>query len=130
MRTVITAALLVMLSASAVSADPPPTTSAAAPPQVKQPLWIRTPTGDDFARVYPQAAWENRVSGRTVMACKIAADGRLDPCTVTEEDPPNLGFAHAGLELATRFQMKPQDRDGFATAGRFIVIPIRFRGPW
>ena len=105
-----------------------PAGALAAPSEIKRPIWIRTPTGEDYARFYPSAAMDKVSVARTSMRCEVAVDGWLSNCTVTLEEPPGFGFAAAAMRLATRFQMKATDRDGEATAGRIIVIPIRFQG--
>ena len=39
------------------------------------------------------------------------------------------GFGAAALGLADRFQMKPRDRNGLATAGQDVRIPFKFALP-
>jgi beta-lactamase regulating signal transducer with metallopeptidase domain len=102
-------------------------------------IWIRKPTGDDLARLYPSEAAAKGLTADVVMACEVGADGRLNNCDLHRVDvtgahvPDNPaddpGFGAATLELAKLFQMKPVDLRGAPTAGTVIHIPIRFRLP-
>jgi protein TonB len=126
------ACALIAFTAMAADAQPAPPTSAtgaAVPPSViKRPVWIKLPTARDYADDYPSAAVGRVKQGHVVMSCDVTADGRLDPCTITVEDPPGYGLGAAALTVAKRFQMGPADKDGAATVGRAIVIPITFNG--
>lgn len=136
MRSLIaTAAALVAAAIAGRSAQadpppsPPPAAGAAAPSEISRPIWVRTPSGDDFANDYPSAAVGRVPQARVVLLCAVNHDGHLDPCKVTFEAPTGYGFGQASLKLVTHFQMKTVDRDGVPTPGRTIVIPIRIAGP-
>jgi TonB family protein len=56
----------------------------------------------------------------------VTARGRLTGCVVKSESPPGWGFGEAALELAPRFRMKPQTRDGRATNEGVVTVPVHF----
>jgi periplasmic protein TonB len=121
------------ITAQAAPADPPASPPAAAgaeaPSEISRPIWVRTPSGEDYADDYPRDAIGRVPLARVVMMCAVSHDGHLDPCKITFETPTGFGFGDAALKIATRFQMKTVDRDGVPTPGRTIVIPIRMQGP-
>jgi len=127
-------------------ANPAPTHAPAALPVpaeasslITQPDWIARPTGADIARLYPAQALKQGVTGRVTMTCRVDAAGRLQRCkvkdvAVTGENLPvgsnaDLGFRAATLQLGPLFQMKPLSKDGVATAGAEIRIPVRWGLP-
>jgi len=98
-------------------------------PPIAQPDWVQRPTPDDVARYYPPAAAAERLAGAAVIACDVAADGRLTGCAVVAESPTAAGFGEAALQMSTQFAMKPMSRDGRPVAGGKVRIPIRFAIP-
>ena len=104
---------------------------AAEPPSQRQhvisnPHWLRQPTGDDFADVYPQRALTAGKSGAALIDCSVAASGDLVGCRVAEEAPPGWGFGAAALALIKRFRLVPREEDGRPVGGAMVSIPIRF----
>jgi TonB family protein len=98
-------------------------------PHLSPPYWLKQPSGDDVARVYPSK--ERRVGNgaRAELICKFEADGRLADCTATA-NPPKLGFEEAALKLAPLFKAHGPMIYGQAIRGEGTVhIPIRFLGP-
>jgi TonB family protein len=99
--------------------------AAQAPQPVARPEWVRRPTGNDVARVYPLAAQLRNVSGKAQMACQVHADGTLHDCKVVSEEPAGFGFGDATLRLAKDFQMRPVSApDG--VEGAQVNIPVQF----
>ncbi len=96
---------------------------------VGAPVWIKTPKGDDFARVYPITARQQGLAGGATMTCRIDAKGLLNTCTVANEAPAKAGFGQAALALAPAFRMTGTDETGLATDGNQVAIPIRFIAP-
>ena len=51
----------VAIAGQAAQADqppsPPPAASAQAPSEISRPIWVRTPSGDDYADDYPELPW-------------------------------------------------------------------------
>jgi protein TonB len=115
-------------------ATPPPAVAPASPeaatnpqpPKITAPAWIRKPTGEDIARVYPPRAASAGIRGRMVMKCGVTAEGRLADCTIVEETPPDEHFGDAGLRLSRLFRMRPLTKDGLPISGGTISIPIQF----
>jgi TonB family protein len=99
---------------------------AAPGPLIVAPDWAQRPTGEDLKWAYPPAALAERLEGRATLACGVDAGGRLIGCTVASEAPAAAGFGQAALALSPSFQMKPLSKDGVATGGGAVRIPIRF----
>jgi TonB family protein len=108
-------------------------TTPAKPLQITQPVWLKKPGGEDFARLFPPTAAAAKLSSHAVMTCHIAGDGHLKACAVDRvdvdgdalpepKDDPDFGAAT--LKLADLFQMTARDKTGQPTAGGVITIPV------
>lgn len=82
-----------------------------------------------MARFYPDRAARLEKSGRVTLSCRVKANGTLEACSVTSEDPTDFGFGDAALKLSRLFKMKPQTRDGTPTEGAPVTIPLVFNPP-
>jgi TonB family protein len=109
---------------------------AGTPPQVRVPIrwaivaspdWIRQPTGDDLAGLYPDEALNTHRSGDTKIRCRVKADGTLADCFVLYESPEGLGFGQATLRAAAFFRMSPETVDGKRVEGGTVEIPMRWQ---
>jgi protein TonB len=118
MRTMWMALAIAAVAGSAAAKD--------AGPVVVTPAWMSTPSADDIAGVYPQAAARVGASGRAVISCQVTAEGALGGCAVAQESPAAMGFGGAALKLADRFRMRATSWEGLPLVGARVNIPIRF----
>ena len=93
---------------------------------IKNPKWIRRPSGDDVTKVYPPFAYREHKSDRTVVDCAVADDGGLQDCSLVEDKRPHQGFDKAALSLAKLYTMPP-----LASQPAYTGLPecIRKLGP-
>jgi TonB family protein len=99
------------------------------PRPLRKVVWTALPTAEVMEKAYPEAAFQQGVGGRVVLACKVLGDGRLDACTTRSETPADQGFGFAAHSLAADFRMRATTEDGLPTAGGLVRIPIEFSPP-
>ena len=91
------------------------------PPRSGPWVFIRMPTVDDMASLYPAAALAQHAGGLAMIRCAVDPPGRLSRCGVVGEDPPGLGFGAATLAVTSEFRVRwaglepEQDRDAVVT---------------
>jgi protein TonB len=89
----------------------PPVVSTA-PPVVTSPNWTRKPSGDDYARFYPERAQRLEKEGVVLIKCVVTTKGALVNCQVLSEDPADFGFGEASKKIASLWKMRPQTVNG------------------
>lgn len=99
------------------------------PSVITNPDWLRLPSGDDINRYYPDRAQRMEVEGRVTLNCSVTAKGTLESCSISNEDPNNMGFGDAAMRMTRLFKMRPQTKDGQPVSGGQVRIPIRFSLP-
>jgi TonB family protein len=131
------AASVLATSGPALAQDGPAAVNVLDPP-AELPAFLERPTPGAFATAYPRGAAAEGMSGRGVLHCQVANDGRLDRCQVVREFPTGAGFGPAALALAHAFRIDP----GSEAARRGdLELPIGFAaqgsedeqlvtGPW
>jgi protein TonB len=115
-----------------IQAPPPPAPPPAAPPPphvatITNPDWLRKPSGEDLAQYFPPRAMDLGKEGKVMIKCVVKANGTLDNCTVTSEEPEGLGFGAASIRMSKLFKMKPKTSDGASVDGAEVSIPISWR---
>ena len=102
--------------------------SQAAPPvENNDPVWIRQIKPDSITQLFPAAAIKAGYKvGRATVACTVAADGTLTPCTTVTEEPAGFGFGDAAMTVASVMQMSPWTKQGAPVEGARIELPIKF----
>ncbi|WP_454758353.1 TonB family protein [Caulobacter segnis] len=93
-------------------------------PGDSNPDWLRKPTGQQIANVFPKKAIEDGIGGKAAIACMVTVEGFLQNCKVLSESPKDYDFGLAGLQLAPQFRMTPKMRGGQAVPGGTVAIPI------
>jgi protein TonB len=103
-------------------APPPPPPTPHGPPIVK-PDWERMPNAEDLGALYPDAAWAQKLVGKTITQCIATARGTLATCAILSESPKGYGFGRASLQATRYFKMRPIGPDG-SVEGRPVDIPL------
>lgn len=96
-------------------------------PVIGRPKWIAVPAINDLAAVVPAKAKAAKVyKARVVMDCRVVADGKVDACAVESEDPSDLGYGAAAIQLSPYFRLAVWTEEGLPTVGGKVTIPLRF----
>jgi protein TonB len=100
-----------------------------APPKervIRNPTWLRRPSGDELGRLYPHRAADLGKSGAATLMCSVTATGSVRDCAVVDESPKGLGFGEAAMASARLFKLNPRTVDGEAVEGAKVRIPLVF----
>lgn len=93
------------------------------------PNWLRKPTAEDIAGVFPKKALADGVGGRAVIGCDVTVEGFLQNCKVLSESPKDYAFGAAGLQITPQLRMTPMIRGGKPVPGGTVEIPINWGAP-
>jgi TonB family protein len=95
--------------------------------KLSQARWITTLDASKVQAIFPKLAAEAGVkAGLGVADCLIKPDGHLTDCTVSREEPADLGFGQSALLVAGIMQMNPWTDDGRPVDGARVKLPVRF----
>jgi protein TonB len=112
--------------------QPPVQLAELRPPQppaakvIRNPSWLRRPSGAEMGRLYPRGAAEAGLSGAATLMCEVVADGSVRGCALIDESPKGRGFGAAALAGAKLFKLNPRTVDGEAVEGAKVRIPLVF----
>jgi protein TonB len=93
---------------------------------IRNPSWLRRPTGAEIGRLYPRRAAEAGLGGGATLMCEVVGDGSVRGCVVIDEAPKGRGFGEAALASARLFKLNPRTVDGEAVEGAKVRIPLVF----
>ena len=97
---------------------------------IGKPQWRALPTGDQFLGGYPPEALTAGVhTAKVVMSCGVGAEGKVENCVTTSEQPAGLGFGAAAVAPSSAFQVTAWTAEGLPTIGGKIRVPIRYEVP-
>lgn len=89
---------------------------------------VERPSAQDFARLYPRRARNQGISGYATISCVVNDSYGLN-CEVEAENPPEMGFGEATLQIAQKFRVAPLTDGGEPTIGQRIRRTIRWEMP-
>ncbi|KQV55142.1 MULTISPECIES: TonB family protein [unclassified Caulobacter] len=69
------------------------------------------------------------MTGKAVLGCVAAKDGRLSDCKVVREDPVGQGFGEAALSVVGYERIAPKDGTGASVEGRPVRTSFEFLAP-
>jgi len=89
-----------------------------------EPHWLKQPSSEDIAAVYPRSGARLGHYGRVTLSCTVQPDGSLARCEILSEDPADEGFADAALKLSKLYKLASPD--GSPLPRTTIEVPIKF----
>jgi hypothetical protein len=93
----------------------------------EQVRWVRQPDARAFARLYPDRAVNNEISGTAVLCCTVNDDGSLN-CTAPFEWPQGYGFGEATVAISHEFSVAPETVEAArATPNAYLRRQIRWQ---
>lgn len=102
----------------------------ASAPTIGKPTWAALPAAEELLGAIPQQAIDTGVAAaRVALDCIVVAEGRLDACKVTNEEPKGMGFAASTLKLSKSFRLTIWTEDGLPSVGGAVRIPVRYDVP-
>lgn len=127
MKAILIGISSLVVSATAASTQPVISSSDDLPTYEEVGLrWERPPSVRDMARQHQVSTRARGARGLAEVSCTPRADGRLN-CEVVYEDPDDLYFGRAALEVMRRTRVASVD--GYSPEGRTFGYRLRF-GNW
>ncbi len=108
--------LALALLAARETPPPPPL-----PAEILRPVWLATPSEDDYLRAYPEGLDEMAFAS---LICRVAGDGGLVDCKVGTARPQDRGVEAGALSLAPRFRLATEEVGGRSTVGREVEVQL------
>lgn len=96
--------------------------------QTSPPAWLRKPTAEEVAGLYPKAAVPGRVTGSVLLQCRVTTKGLLEGCQAEQETPAGYDFAPAAIRMSRLFELSPATRDGVPVEWT-VRVPVNFAAP-
>jgi TonB family protein len=91
------------------------------------PDWLRRPTQEELAVLWPKQAAREGIGGKATITCLVDVRGAAYDCVAIAEDPPGKGFGGAAIGLSQQFQFRPAKLHG-APVISAVNVPINWRG--
>ena len=89
------------------------------------PQWTERPTAGQVAASFPVQARDRGVGRVAVKArCEVAADGGLEGCRLSTEDPVGVGGARAAARLFSVYRLSVWSGEGRPIAGAAVDLEI------
>ena len=96
--------------------------------KMPDPQWLTEVSATGADELFPVAAREEAVrSGLGMVDCLVSKQGGMTDCRVAREQPADLGFGAAAIQVAQQMRINTWSPDGRTYAGRRLTVPIRLR---
>lgn len=103
-----------------------PPAAEGSPRYLAQVDWVKTMDAQAVQALFPAKALQAHVKvGDARLDCAIGAIGAVEDCRVETETPSEMGFGPSAAAIAVLMQANLWTRDGQATPGARILLPIR-----
>jgi len=86
--------------------------------------WTKRPNDSEIFALFPKEAFEQRLSGVTLLECVATAEGTFADCAVVEEKPEGKGFAQASIAVMALYRFGPAERLKGEVVGKKVRLPI------
>lgn len=86
--------------------------------------WTRRPSDSEIFARFPRQAYEERLSGVTLLECTATAEGAFSDCSIVEEKPEGKGFAQASIDVMSLYRFGPSQRLTGDRIGKRVRLPI------
>jgi TonB family protein len=97
-------------------------------PTIEAPKWSETPTLAQAWAAQPGASKALRISGWSLLTCKVGTMGFVEDCSSRAEHPRGLGFSDAALSLTGRWRLDAEQMAQGA-AGETVAVWTAFPSP-